>query len=153
MKNKANSNLGNLSVAARISDLKLLPRVSRCAPLMPWCLAPLVPYPKKHRRSAGGAKPIDTLQHGLGCRPERVERVEGAPLRLDKHARRGKTIILVRYKRPERIISCESDRPEPFADCRRPAVLQMSYRKRECNHENETRPAYLPVNSADSVRL
>ncbi len=34
----------------------------------------------KHRRSAGGGNPIDTLLHRLGCRPERLERVEGTPL-------------------------------------------------------------------------
>ncbi len=29
--------------------------------------------------------PIDTLLHRLGCRPERVERVEGSPFPLDKN--------------------------------------------------------------------
>ena len=38
-----------------------------------------VPKHERHRRSADDGKPIDTLQHGIGCRPERVERVEGAP--------------------------------------------------------------------------
>ncbi len=47
--------------------------------LVPQCLATSTPWPLFEKTN-----PIDTLQHRLGCRPERVERVEGAPLRLDK---------------------------------------------------------------------
>ncbi len=53
-----------------------------CCPsaLLPQCLATSTPRPL-----FGKTNPIDTLQHGLGCRPERVERVEGSPPRPDKN--------------------------------------------------------------------
>ncbi len=79
-KNKPKSKMEKLPCPRNITHLPSALSPGVRLPLLPQCLATPIPRPLFEKTN-----PIDTLQHRLGCRPERVERVEGAPFRLDKY--------------------------------------------------------------------